>query len=45
MLKRLGDLEYYPEKHLAPYEEFRSGKHLLLHPDAPFFYLVIPEYR
>jgi hypothetical protein len=42
MLERLGDLENYPEAHLAPYEEFEIGPKTYYFTPGGFLYRKDP---
>jgi len=42
VLERLGDLENYPEAHLAPYEEFRIGAKIYYFTPGGFLYRKDP---
>jgi hypothetical protein len=42
MLGRLGDLENYPEQHLAPYEEFEIGAKTYYFTPGGFLYRKDP---
>jgi hypothetical protein len=41
-LERLGDLENYPEEHLAPYEEFEIGANTYYFTTGGFLYRKDP---
>jgi hypothetical protein len=42
ILERLGNLENYPEKHLAPYEEFEIGANTYYFTPGGFLYRKDP---
>jgi hypothetical protein len=42
VLDRLGDLENYPEEHLAPYQEFEIGAHTYYFTPGGFLYRKDP---
>ena len=42
VLERLGDLENYPDEHLAPYEEFRIGANTYYFTPGGFLYRKDP---
>ena len=42
VLERFGDIENYPEEHLAPYEEFRVGANTYYFTPGGFLYRKDP---
>jgi hypothetical protein len=42
LLDRLGDLEHYPQEHLAPYREFRIGANTYYFTPGGFLYRKDP---